>query len=176
MRTCPFALAAVLLAATALPSRAAEKSRPAQNIQDQPKKVWTNDDLDQLHWRGLISIVGQEPAESAATQPAPALSVPAFPVYSSRLEDPSWYAEKAADLQTELDKREAALREQQTALALATDGITQAGVALDKPSVGVTPEAGIAVLEAKVQQVQSQLDELSDLARRNSIPPGVLRG
>jgi hypothetical protein len=176
MRTCPFALAAVLALAMALPSRAAEKPHPAQDNQTHPKKVWTNDGLDQLHWRGLISIVGQEPAESVAAQSAPAPSTPAFPVYNSRLEDPSWYAEKAAALQAELDKRAAALQEQQTALAQATNGITQAGIALDQPGIGVTPEAGIAVLQAQVQDVQNQIDALSDLARQNSIPPGVLRG
>ncbi len=176
MRTCPFALAAVLMAAIALPSRAAEKPGAAQGTQNQPQKIWTNDDLDQLRSRGLISIVGQEPAESAAAQPAPAPSEHAFPVYNSRLEDPAWYAEKASDLQAELDRRAAALQEQQTALALAADGISRPGVSLDQPSIGVTPEAAMAVLQAQVQDVQSQIDELGDLARQNSIPPGVLRG
>jgi hypothetical protein len=46
---------------------------------------------------------------------------------------------------------------------------------MDKKNVGITPEAGIAVLQAQVHEVQSQLDELSDLARQNNIPPGVLR-
>ncbi len=79
-------------------------------------------------------------------------------------------------MQAELDRREAALREQQTALALVADGITQPGIDMDKPSVGVTPEAGLAILAAQVQEVQNQLDELGDLARKNNIPPGVLRG
>jgi hypothetical protein len=176
MRTCPFAFAAVLLATIALPSRAAEKPHTAQGTQNQTQKVWTNDDLDQLRSRGLISIVGQEPSEIAVAQPAPAPSETPFPVYNSRLEDPSWHAEKVADLQAELDRRAAALQEQQTALALAADGITQPGVSLDRRGVGVTPEAAIAVLEARVQEVQTQLDALGDLARQNSIPPGVLRG
>jgi hypothetical protein len=175
MRIYPMALSAFLALAIVFPSRAAEKSRPAQANQNQPKKVWTNDDMDQLRSRGLISIVGQEPRE-AARETAAAPPELAFPVYNSRLEDPAWYAEKAASLQAELEKREAALREQQTAMALAAKGITQPGVAMDKPSAGVTPEAGIAILAAQVQQVQNQMDELSDLARQNNIPPGVLRG
>lgn len=174
MRIFPFALSAFLALAFAFPSRAAEKPRPAQANQNQPKKVWTNDDLDQLRSRGLISIVGPEAIEAAAPA-AIAPSEQVFPVYNSRLEDPVWYADKAADLQAELDKRTAALREQQTALALAAKGITQPGVAMDKPNAGVTPEAGLVILEARVQEVQNQLDELSDLARQNNIPPGVLR-
>src|ERR1019366_148471 len=128
MRTYPFALAVVLALAIAFPSHAAEKPHPTQGNQNQSKKVWTNDDMDQLRARGLISIVGPEVNE-AATPAATAPSEPAFPFYNSRLEDPEWYAEKAADLQAELDKRQAALREQQTALAQAADRITQPGVA-----------------------------------------------
>jgi len=104
MRIYPFTLAAVLALAIAIPSRAAEKPRPAQGNQNQSKKVWTNEDLDELHSRGLISIVGPEVTEAPA-QPAVTPSEPAFPVYNSRLEDPEWYAEKAADLQAELDAR-----------------------------------------------------------------------
>ncbi|HEV7967067.1 MAG TPA: hypothetical protein VGP19_05830 [Candidatus Acidoferrales bacterium] len=175
MRNYPFPLAAVLALLIACSSQAAEKPHPAQGIQNQPKKVWTNDDMDQLRARGLISIVGQEPTESAAQAPEEAAEN-TFPVYPSRLDDPEWYAEKAADLQAELDDRLAALEQEKDALALAKDQrITEPGVALNKPSIGVTPEAAIDLLEAQVQDVQSQLDELSDLARQHDIPPGVLR-
>jgi len=40
----------------------------------------------------------------------------------------------------------------------------------------VTPDAALAILQAQVDEVQNQLDDLSDLARQNNIPPGVLRG
>src|SRR6266849_1625408 len=127
MKKYSFPLAAVLAVLIACSSQAAEKPRPAQSNQNQPKKVWTNDDMDQLRARGLISIAGQEAPEQTAQAPA----VPAettFPVYESRLDDPAWYADKAADLQAELDKREAALREQQAAIAQVADRITQPGL------------------------------------------------
>jgi hypothetical protein len=171
MRTYSFSLAAILALAIAFPLRAAEKPRPAQS--NQTKRVWTNDDMDQLRARGLISIVGQEVPETA---PAPAKAAPSESVTYDRTQDPAWYAEKAADLQAELDKRTAALQEAQANIAQAAEGITQAGIATDKKNVGVTPEAGIDILDAQVREVQSQLDELSNLARQNSIPPGVLRG
>ena len=66
--------------------------------------------------------------------------------------------------------------QQQTAIAQAVDRITQPGLALDKDSPGMTPAEGLANLQAQVQEVQNQLDELSDLARQHDIPPGVLRG
>ncbi len=174
MRNNPFPLAAVIALLIACSSQAAEKPRPAQGNQNQPKKVWTNEDMGQLRSRGLISIVGQEATEPATQAPA-APAETTFPVYASRLDDPEWYADQAADLQAEMDKREAALREQQTAIALAADRITQPGLALDKDNAGVTPAAGVANLQAQVQEVQSQLDELSDLARQHNIAPGVLR-
>jgi hypothetical protein len=177
MRHFCFPIAAALALLVTCSSKAAEKPRPAQSNQTQPKKVWTNDDMDQLRSQGLISIVGQE-----APAPAPAANVsetpaePAYPAYQSRLDDPQWYADVAASLQDELDKRTAALRQQQSAIALAADRITQPGLALNQPDAGVTPAAGVANLEAQVQEVQSQLDELSDLARQHNIEPGILRG
>jgi hypothetical protein len=179
MRNYFFPLAAVLALLIAVSSQAAEKPRPAQGNQNQPKKVWTNDDMDQLRARGLISIVGpefSEAAQQAPAAPAEAEAAPSFPVYQSRLDDPEWYAENAADLQAELDQRMADLEQQQEAIALARDRITQPGLALDKENAGVTPAAGLEILQAQVQDTQSQLDELSDLARQHNIPPGVLRG
>ncbi len=178
MRTYWIPTAVVLALAFSFSSQAAEKPRPAQEKQNQSKKVWTNEDMDQLRSQGLISIVGQGSAEPAAqpqtAQPAPTEAT--FPIYASRLDDPTWYADKAADLQAELDRRQAALNEQLSAISQAADRVSQAGLVLDKDNAGVTPEAGVDALQAKVQEAQNQLDELSDLARQHNIQPGVLRG
>jgi hypothetical protein len=169
MRIYPFSLAAIFALAFALPSHAARNPSPAQVAKT--KKVWTNEEMDQLRARGLISTFNVAPETTA---PAPAgQSEPA--TFTPRTEDPAWYAEQAAILQAELDKREAALREAQMAIAQAAEGITQPGVAMDKGNVGVTPDAGIAILEAQAREVQTQLNELGDLARQNNISPGVLR-
>jgi hypothetical protein len=170
-----FPIAAVVALFAASSSQAAGKPQPAKPDQNQPTKVWTNEDLDQLRSRGLISIAGQEPT-SKPEQPSSGLSEPAHPVYESRLEDPTWYADQAAILRGELDQRESALNEELAAIALAADRITQPGVALDKPSEGVTPEAAVLLLQEKVQETLDQVDELSDLARQHNIAPGVLRG
>src|SRR5579864_8776803 len=151
MRNYSFPIAAALALLIACSSHAAEKPRPAQGNQNQPKKVWTNEDMDQLRARGLISIVGQEVTVVTTPSPsAPAEATP--PVYASRLDDPKWYAETAADLQAELDNRQAALQQQQTAIAQAVDRITQPGIALDKDGPGMTPAEGLANLQAAVQE------------------------
>ena len=178
MRTYPFPLAAALVLATCT-SQAAEKPRPPQPAQNQSskpaKKVWTNDDMVDLRSRALISIVGQEPGQAATSEMSSASTAPSFPVYDSRLDDPEWYAKVEAALQAELDQRTADLEQEQRALALAKDRTTQAGVSLDDPSVGVTPAAALELLQARVQEIQDQLDELADLARHHDIPPGDLR-
>jgi hypothetical protein len=170
MRIYPFPLAAILAMAIAFPTHAAEKPRPAQV--NQAKKVWTNEDMGQLRSRGLISTFSVTPETTAQAPAAPSEPV----TFAARTEDPTWYAEQAAILQAELDKRAAELREAQAGIAQAAEGITQPGIAMDKRGPGITPEAGLANLQAGVQEIQTQLDELSDLARQNNIPPGVLRG
>ena len=176
MRTFYFPLAVALALVMACPLQAAKKPRPAQATQNPSKikKVWTNEDLEQLRNRPLISIVGQETTQ--VTAQAPAAPVEVFPVYESRLDDPEWYRTKATELQGALDDAMAALQQQVAALAQVKDRNTAPGVALDKPSVGVTPDAALALLQAQVDDMQMQLDELSDLARRHDIHPGVLRG
>jgi hypothetical protein len=169
MRTYHLPLMVIFALANVFPTRAAEKPSPAQAAKT--KKVWTNDDMDQLRARGLITTFNVTTETTAQAPAAP--SEPAQ--FSARTEDPSWYAQRAADLQAQLDKRESALREAQTNLAQAVEGITQPGIAMDKKNEGITPETGIAVLRAQVLEVQNQLDELSNLARQNNIPPGVLR-
>ena len=155
------------LVAIAIPLRAAEEAHPAQG--QQGKRVWTNEDLEELRARGLISIVGTVPAAAPAAPPQAVR-------YSSRTEDPAWYADQASELQAQLNERMAAL-------LLAREGLVQArslrqttgGINLAQANVGVTPEEGMAILEARVSEVQSRFDELADLARRNDIPPGLLR-
>ena len=50
------------------------------------------------------------------------------------------------------------------------------GTNLDGGDVGITPEAGIEILEQRVMQERARVDDLEDLARRNDIEPGALRG
>ena len=179
MRNYNFPLAAALALLLASSSYAAGKPRTPQSNQTRPKKVWTNADLDDLRARGLITIAGPEFPEvpqPAAAAPAEAQPAPEFPVYQSRLDDPEWYAEQSANLQAELDQAMADLKQQQDAIALAKDRITQPGLALDRENAGITPDAGLAILQARVQEIQNQLDELSDLVRQHYISPGVLRG
>ncbi len=135
------------LVSAAIPSRAA--NRPHAGTDSQNPVVWTN-----------------EKSKSAS-----------LPVRYVRTQDPEWYAEQAARLRDELEHRQAQLREYRQGLEDARSlRQTTGGINLDEGDIGITPEAGIEILQQRVNETQTELDALEDLARRNDIPPGTLRG
>jgi hypothetical protein len=145
---------------------AAKKPRTAKS--DAAKTVWTNDEIEKLRARGLITFF---------TLPEPEPATPAADAPYDETKDPEWYAKQAALLQTELAGAQADLAQYLLTLddAKSLNGLT-GGVAIDKDPLGITPEAGIQIRERLVQDVASRIDALEDLARRNGFPPGLTRG
>jgi hypothetical protein len=162
------ATAFLALLTLAIPLRAANK--PPVRTDRQGPVVWTNDDLERLHAPGLICIVGRmnEETPESASLPQPYV----------KTQDPEWYAAQAAKLRDELEQRQAQLREYRLALDDARSlRETTGGIGFDVgDDIGITPEAGIEILEQRVSEAQTELDALEDFARRNAIPPGTLRG
>jgi len=94
-----------------------------------------------------------------------------------KTQDPEWYAGQAARLRDELERRKAQLDEYREAIEEAASlKTTTGGVNLDEGDTGITPEAGIEILQQRVSEAQAELDALEDVARRNDIEPGILRG
>ncbi len=152
----------------AIPTRAANKPRAGK--MERTAVVWTNQDLKRLRSQGLISVVGQPALVKDATAAA-------LPSPYVKTQDPEWYAERATKLRDELDRRQSQLREYRQALEDARNlREMTGGINLDEGNVGITPEAGIELLQRRVQEAQTKLDELEDLARRHDILPGTLRG
>jgi hypothetical protein len=128
--------------------------------------VWTNADLANLPDPG-ISLIGPEPVTGVE-------AAPNQEPYD-RTKDPYWYADEAARLQAELAQREAALQQYVGAIEDAKNRRnTESGIALDQGNAGITLQSGIENLQSQVREVQEQLAELADLARRNGIVPGVV--
>ena len=163
-----FSLAvSMALSTLAVPLRAAKKPRAGTDSQN--TVVWTNDDLERLHVLGLISIVGRmnEETPKSASLPQPYV----------KTQDPEWYAKQAAKLRDGLERRQNQLRDYRQAI----DDVrnlrnTTGGIILDEGDIAITPEVGIEILERHVNQAQTELNALEDLARRHDIPPGTLRG
>jgi hypothetical protein len=163
-----FSLAiSMTLSTQAIPLRAANKPRAGMDSQN--TAVWTNDDLERLHDLGLICIVGRMNDETPKSASLPGPYV--------KTQDPEWYAEQAAKLRDELERRRAQLDGYRQALEDAQSlRKTTGGIDLNEGGIGITPEAGIEILQRRLSEAQEQLDVLEDLARRNDIPPGTLRG
>jgi len=89
MRKYPLALAAILTMTVASMSHAGEKPPARQATSDQTKKVWTNEDLDQLRARGLISIVGPDVSQTPS-QLQPATSAQGSSAHVPRWQDAAW--------------------------------------------------------------------------------------
>src|SRR6266852_4375696 len=155
------------LISVSIPLRAA--NRPHAGTDRQNPVAWTNDDVERLRGLSLISIVGRmnEETSTSASLPEPYV----------KTQDPGWYAEQAAQLRDELERRRAQLGGYRQAMedAKSLKAMT-GGVNLDESDISITPEAGIEILQQRVSETQMELDVLEDLARRNDIPPGTLRG
>jgi hypothetical protein len=155
------------LVTVAIPLRAA--NRPHGGTESQTTKIWTNDDLEKLHHAGLISLVGQVDEEKSISESAPQ--------GYELTRNPEWYAEQAAKLRDELEYRQTQLAEYQQAIDEARSlRESTGGINLVGENFAVTPEAGIEILQQRVVEEQARLDDLEDLARRNDIEPGTLRG
>ena len=163
-----FSLAlSMTLGTLAIPLRAAKKPRAGRD--SQKSVVWTNDELAKLHSLGLISIVGQSDEEKPASAFVPSAYV--------KTQDPECYAQQAANLHDELERRRAQLDSFRQAIEDVRSLKTMSGgINLDEGDIGITPEAGIEFLQQRVNETQTDLDALEDLARRNDIEPGTLRG
>jgi hypothetical protein len=149
------------------PSHAAKQ--PHARSAEQGTVVWTTEDLERLRGFGLISVVGQGPAVATADAVAPSRYV--------RTQDAGWYEEQASELRVELESREADLQHYRQAIEDARSLKTMTGgINLDRGDIGITPDAGTEILQRRVDETQSELDALEDLARHNGIPPGRLRG
>ncbi len=163
-----FSLAvSITLGTLAIPLRAAKK--PRAGTDNQRQLVWTNDDLARLHSLGLISIVGQSDEAKSTSASLPEGYV--------KTQDPEWYAQQAAKLRDELERRRAQLHSFRQAIEDVRSLKTMSGgINLDEGDIGITPEADIEFLQQRVNETQMDLDALEDLARRTDIEPGTLRG
>ncbi len=137
-----------------------------QEVQtQQPKKVWTNDDLKRLPSepvRKRTDAASPEiPADRKADEPY------------RRDNDPQWYVRQLEPLRRELATVEANLRGLSEAHKSGKGGTD--AVNLDQEEEGVTTDSQITVLQRRRDQLQKRIDEFEEQARHHDILPGVLR-
>src|SRR5260370_40333952 len=132
----------------AIPLRAA--NRPHAGTDSQSRPVWTNDDLERLHDLGLICIVGPMNEET------PKLASPPQPYVKTQ--HPERYAEQAARLRDELDRRKAQLGGYRQPIEDARRLKTMpGGMNLEDDESGITPESGIGLLPQRGNEAHAEL-------------------
>lgn len=138
------------------------------------KKVFTNDDFPNWGRPPVSNEVSRSEALNAMTNlpVAPGGRSAASEPYSPE-KDPYWYARQAESLEAELQSLGSRVQQlshfRQTGTGLPT------GLILDAPCEGITTDNEIAQLNLRRQQIERELDQLGDTARRNDFPPGLLR-
>ncbi len=172
------AASAVPAAPTAAPI--AKAARP-----DREKKVYTNDDIDQM-WPKP-----QAGASESQSYPASAHTPPAVPRSAavsrpvsvggvasappSRENNPVWYAGQVESLYAELESlsaREASLRDFRET---GSDAGVTIGLQFGAPCEGITTDNAIQQLAARREEIEQQISDLQDAAEQNGVPPAVIQ-
>ena len=149
---------------------------------DREKKVYTNDDIDQM-WpkEQAATNVALAPPANVSTVAQGRRSVAASRVMRVKIvpvspqQDPLWYATQVEALSAELDSissREASLRDFR---ATGTGPGLTIGLQFDAPCDGISTDNAIAQLELRRQEIELQLDQLQDIAQRNGVSSAVFQ-
>jgi hypothetical protein len=155
------------------PAKVAGSARTARGADSASQRVWTNEDIPLLREMAPISIfsgTANSRASEAETRNLVA-GLPSEP-YVKEL-DPRWYAQQRETLQARIDADRQQIREIQQ-IEQTGDGISGA-IPLDKDAPGITPYATVEILQNQIAQIEAQVDDLQDLARRNGIPAVAVR-
>jgi hypothetical protein len=154
---------------------------PASPLQNpaREKKIWTNDDFPpaespsaQATQKKTADAAGASLAKNQAPAAVPAkTAVTTAPLPQEQ--DPQWYAQQFSALNQQLSQIET--QEQQLRNFRATDQGLPTGLNIYAPTQGVGTDNLIAELDTRRQEILQQIDALSDTARANGLPPGVLQ-
>jgi hypothetical protein len=154
-----------------------EGAASKQPLPDIEKKVITNDDLEAKYGKpSITSEVQASQAISASAQPKPS-TPPARSIVRreplSPEKDPRWYAQQVLSLNDEIASIDA---EAQPLVAFRTPGNIPGvgtGLILNAPCRGFTTDNRIAQLLSQRGEIEAQIADLEDTARRNGMPPGI---
>jgi hypothetical protein len=155
------------------PAKPAITARAVRSADTAAHKVWTNDDIPLLREMAPISIFSASASSHASPTEAPSVATAASTQPYVKELDPDWYARQRDTLQAQIDADQDQIRDIQQ-IEQTGDGISDA-IPLDKNAPGLTPYATVEILQNQIAQIESHIDDLQDLARRNGIPPAAVR-
>ena len=163
---------------SAYASGGAEGAAAKQPVPDSEKKVFTNEDLEAKYGkRSVATEMENSQAIAASTEATPA--APAARSSSALRgtlppeKDPEWYARQAVSYSDEIAAIDS---EAQRLIQFRAPGNTPragTGLILNAPCEGMTTDNQIAQLLARRHEIEAQMSDLEDTARRNDMPPGL---
>jgi hypothetical protein len=177
-----FSLAAITFCGNAIPAHAngaADGAAAKQPAPDTQKKVFTNDDLEAKYGKPTLAGEVKNSEAVAASTTAPPAAPVSSPMRAARREklvpekDPAWYAQQTVSLTAEIASIES---EAQRYIQFRAPGNTPGsgtGLVLSAPCEGLSTDNRIAQLLARRQEIEAQMGDLEDTARRNDMPPGL---
>jgi chromosome segregation ATPase len=158
----------------AKPAAPADKSAPKQDTlatpeKKKPKKIWTNDEVANLP--GKVSVVGEanqgvEPRRKAGYDS----SSHEGDSQKSQIDN---YRQQIGELHNQIDAADQRIAQLKNFKG--ENNSPMGGINPNKGYNMVPLEDQIKQLEAKKKQLQAQIDELENDARKNGIDPGKLR-
>jgi len=163
------ALAFACMSAVLICSSAAAQS-PAK-VQDQlnvSPRIWTNEDLTELRKTSEISVVGPAMMPSA-------VGPESYPPTVSPKEEANaeWYGRQLAGLHSEVGEVREQLR--QISLARTSGGAVSDALAVETGRMGSSADEMSKSLREREHHLENKIEALHDLARHNSVEPGLIR-
>jgi hypothetical protein len=138
---------------------------PSGHVQESAtQKTWMNDDIPWLEANVPITTFQPVAVTEAAALP------PAGPYVKEK--DPEWYRKEISSRQDAIDADKAQIR----ALQLAGEsGAGASGTISLVNHMTIDADATIANLQTQIKSMTDAINDLEDLARKNSIEPGAIR-
>src|SRR3989454_12507188 len=142
-------------------------SAPAKS--GNPKKVWTEDDLNSLKSR--VSVVGSPSKSPKTSQKLPQDNQAAASLPPEK--DPAWYRGQLPPLRAQIEEMDAQVRKlKEVQGGKETSDAGRRAHGFDLP---MNAQDRTEVLEKRKRELQAKVDALEDQARRNGLNPGDLR-
>ncbi len=155
------------------PAQPAAQRNPSENPAPaksaNPKKVWTEDDLNSLKSR--VSVVGGPSKSPKTSQKPPQDNQAAASLPPEK--DPAWYRQQLSPLRAQIEEMDAQVRK----LKEVQGGkeTSDAGRRYHGFDLPMNTRDRTEVLEKRKRELQAKVDALEDQARRNGLNPGDLR-
>ena len=145
----------------------------ANRTADKPKrKVWTNDDLQNLKPGAPISVMGgAQPAATAAGEPGEAAADGAAESAPNPQDTREYWQERLKPLREELAKIDQQLRQFRTGRGQAASNV----IDVNTNAEGIGVADALQRLERRRTEIQQEITALQTEARRKGVPPGYVR-